>query len=54
MLGKAFKENNTEECIELMAKEVNVLKEDKEGWTPLMWACFHGNEKLVKILIKDH
>lgn len=44
MLNKAFKDDNTEECLDLLSKDVNPLKEDKEGWTPLMWAAFHGNE----------
>lgn len=51
MLLAAFKENNEEKCLELLKEDVNPIKEDKEGWSPLLWASFHGNEKLVKILL---
>jgi len=54
MLLLAFKENNEEKCLELLKEDINPTKEDKEGWSPLMWASFHGNEKLVKILLWDY
>ncbi len=54
MLHEAFKNNETDWAIELLQQEVNALKEDKDGWTPLSWAAFYGNEKLVKVLLKEH
>jgi ankyrin repeat protein len=34
-------------------KDSNPCKEDKDGWSPLQWAAFHGNEKMVKMLLKE-
>lgn len=53
-LNQAFKENDEPTCLEYLNKDANPLKEDKDGWTPLQWAAFHGNEKLVKILLREH
>lgn len=50
-LAQAFKDNDVETCLEYLKLDVNPLKEDKEGWSPLQWAAFHGNEQLVKILL---
>jgi ankyrin repeat protein len=35
----------------MLKEDVNPTKEDKDGWSPLMWAAFHGNERLVKLLL---
>jgi ankyrin repeat protein len=51
MLHKAFRDNNTEEALELLEKDLNMNMEDKDGWTPLAWAAFYGNEVLVKKLL---
>lgn len=54
-LLQACKDNDEETALEyLQGKEINASYEDEEKWTPLSWVCCNGNEKLAKILIKDH
>lgn len=54
MLQEAFKNNDTEKCLEYLKVEgINVHKEDKDGWTLLGWASFHGNDRLVKVLLQE-
>ncbi len=54
MMHKAFQDNDTDEALRILGKDVNVNEADKDGWVPLAWASFHGNEKLVKQLLKEH
>lgn len=54
-LLKACREDDEETAMEyLESKQIKVDYEDSEKWTPLMWACCNGNEKLVLILLKEH
>ena len=53
-LLKAVKENDEETALGYLEnKDINALYEDAEKWSPLMWACCNGNEKLVNILLND-
>lgn len=54
MMHQAAKDNNTEEMKKCLKQEVNVQLKDSEGWTPLAWAAFYGNEELVRILLTQH
>ena len=53
-LLKAARENDMEEVKNFLVKQANALFEDKEKWTPLMWAAANGNEEMVRLLITKH
>ena len=52
MLLKACKENNHEEVEYYLSIHASPTCQDKDGWTPLLWAACNGNEQIVRILIK--
>lgn len=56
ILVKLSKENNTEKCLELLDKKKNELKvdvneRDLDLNSPLHYACFHRNSRLVSSLL---
>lgn len=51
----ACKENNYEDSeFYLTKKGANALFEDKDKWTPLVWAASNGNEAIVRLLLKHN
>ena len=54
-LLKACREDDEETAMEyLEGKDIKVDYIDQENWTPLAWTCCNGNEKLTKMLLKEH
>jgi ankyrin repeat protein len=54
-LLRACREDDYETAMEyLEGKEIKVDYEDSEKWTPLSWSSCNGNEKLVKIMLREH
>ena len=51
-LMKAVKADNFEEVKKTVASE-NVHYVDETGATPIMWAAYNGNEKIVDFLVKN-
>ena len=37
----------------MIATGIDVNFQDKDGWTALMYACVHGNEEMVKVLLEQ-
>ena len=46
----ACKENNLEEVKFALSKNA-IPTEEKDGWSPLLWAACNGNEDIVRELI---
>ena len=52
-LLKSCKDNNHEDAAMWLSKHASPTVE-KEGWNPLLWASSHGNEVLLRLLIKHN
>lgn len=53
-LLKAVKDNDEETALGYLEnKDINALHEDSDKWSPLMWACCNGNQKIVKVLLNE-
>jgi hypothetical protein len=52
-LLKSCKDNNNEDAAMWLSKHASPTVE-KEGWNPLLWASSHGNEVLLRLLIKHN
>lgn len=51
-LINAIIENDTKSCFNLLSSGANVNFKDKDGWTPLMYACKYANNiEIIKLLI---
>ena len=48
----AIKEEKYVEAYELISTDQDIHQVDKNGANALLWACFKGNLKLVKTLVK--
>jgi hypothetical protein len=53
-LLRAVKQNQAEDVRELLNRNANPIIEDKDGWTPLIWAAVKGHEEIIRILIKHN
>ncbi len=51
-LLKACKDNNIEDAEFWLSKGSNPCYE-KDNWNPLLWASCHGNETIVRFLLKE-
>ena len=39
-------------CAEMVKGSMHLNTQDKDGWTPLMWATYGGNHEVVKELLR--
>ena len=54
-LLKAVKEDDEETAMEYLEnKQINALYESSDKWSPLLWAWWNGNERIVRKLLRDH
>jgi len=53
-LLNACMKNDTEAAVKLLEQGADACCEDVRQWSPLVWAASHGNETLLRMLIKHN